>query len=73
MSGYALARSGHALLWLVPCFMATAVLLGLSRSIWERRPAVFAFLSIVGGGISAFLMRRERRAASRSPHLIDAA
>src|SRR5918911_1788004 len=73
VSGYALARSGHALLWLVPCFMAATVLLGLSRAIWERLPAALAFLGIVGGGISAFLMLRERWAANGSPRLIDAA
>jgi hypothetical protein len=58
-SGFELARRDNQLLWLIPLFMLLILLTGLLRIIWERRPAIFALISIVGGGLGAYLMSRE--------------
>lgn len=73
VSGYTLAQAGDALLWLVPCFMIVILLFGLRRSIWDRLPAVFALMSMVGGGISAYLMLRERSTTNSAPRIIATA
>ncbi|MEK6302106.1 MAG: hypothetical protein AABO41_15460 [Acidobacteriota bacterium] len=71
VSGYDLARS-TSLLWLIPASMLAVFLLGLTKLIWDNRPAVFALAASVGGGISAFLMYRERLTSNRSAGLIAA-
>ena len=71
VSGRDLAQS-TSLLWLIPILMLAVILLGLARFIWEERPALFALAGSVGGGISAFLMYRERLTSNRSPVLIAA-
>jgi len=58
-SGFKLARQDNQVLWLIPLFMLLILLTGLARLIWEQRSAIFAFISIVGGGLSAYLMHRE--------------
>jgi hypothetical protein len=58
-SGFELARRGHQVLWLIPLFMLSILLTGLVRIIWDQRPAIFALISIVGGGLAAYLMYRE--------------
>lgn len=71
VSGFDLARS-TSLLWLIPVFMLAVILMGLAKVIWESMPAAFALAASVGGGISAFLMYRERLTSNRSEGLIAA-
>jgi len=72
VSGLDLARSDSSLLWLIPVSMLAVVVLGLARSIREGMPAIFALAGTVGGGISAFLMYRERLGSNRSAGLVAA-
>lgn len=72
VSGFDLARNSSSLLWLIPASMLAVIVLGLSRSILEKTPAVFAFAGSVGGGASAYLIYRERLGSSRSAGLIAA-
>jgi hypothetical protein len=69
-SGFDLAREGDKFLWYIPGFMLLIVALGAARLIWEKRPAVFALASTVGGGFSAYLMYRERFTINDSPRLV---
>jgi len=71
VSGADLARS-TSLLWLIPTFMVGVIFLGLVKRIWESSPALFALAGSVGGGISAFLMYRERITSNTSAGLIAA-
>jgi len=50
--------------------MLAVWLTGLVRVIWEQVPAVFALIGMVGGGLSAYLMHRERISAGQSRGLI---
>jgi hypothetical protein len=72
VSGYDLARAGDKLLWLVPLLMLTIVIVGLSRSIWEKLPMLFSLAMTAGGSISAFLMYNERSSTNHSPRLVAA-
>jgi len=72
VSGLDLARSGDRTLWLLPVFMAVVLLTGVVRFIWERLPFLFALTSIVSGGLSAYLMYRERLTSGQSSGLIAA-
>jgi hypothetical protein len=65
-SGYDLARSGDRFLWLLPVFMLAIIILGLMRFIWDRVPAIFALVSMVGGALSAYLMYREYSSTKES-------
>jgi len=71
-SGFDLARAGDTILWLVPVFMLVIVLLGLWRSLEKRLPSVFALMSTVGGGISAYLMYHQRSSTNQSRRWIFA-
>ena len=71
-SGLDLARETSPSLWIIPLMMLAILGIGLSRSIWERLPATFAITSIVGGGLSAYLMYRERLRTGESSCLITA-
>ena len=71
-SGLDLARETSPSLWILPLMMLAILGLGLSPSIWERFPALFAITSIVGGGLSAYLMYRERLRRGESSGLIAA-
>jgi hypothetical protein len=70
VSGYDLAREGDQALWFLPAFMVAVLILGLVRLIWEKLPAFFALTGMVGGGISAYLMYRERSITNNS-RIID--
>ncbi|MFY9610256.1 MAG: hypothetical protein WAU45_16785 [Blastocatellia bacterium] len=72
VSGLDLARNSSSLLWLIPVSMLAVIGLGLSRSIREKTPAVFALAGSVGGGVSAYLIYRERLSSNRSAGLIAA-
>jgi hypothetical protein len=71
-SGLELARRGNRTLWLVPLFMLLILLTGLARRIWEQRPAIFGLISIVGGGLAAYLMHREHISNSQLPGIVTA-
>ena len=71
VSGFDLARNSSPL-WLIPAFMLAVILLGLARLIRERMPAVFALAGTVGGGVSAYLIYRERLSSNRSAGLLAA-
>ena len=65
-SGFDLARAGDTILWLIPGFMLVIMLVGVWRSLEKRRPSLFALVSFVGGGISAYLMYHERSSTNQS-------
>ena len=69
-SGLDLARESSPSLWIIPFMMLVILAIGLSRSIWERLPAAFTITSIVGGGLSAYLMYREKVRRGESSGLI---
>ena len=71
-SGFDLARQRDSLLWLVPSFMLVILMLGFARAFWEKLPAVFALTAMVGGGISAYLMYRERSSLSDGSSIVAA-
>ena len=57
LTGMDLARE-HVELWLVPLAMATAIVIALS--ILRKEPEMFAIVSLICGGVAAFLLNRER-------------
>src|SRR6185503_11759081 len=69
-SGLDLARENSPSLWILPLMMLAILGLGLSPSVWKRLPALFAMTCIVGGGLSAYLMYRERLRRGESSGLI---
>lgn len=71
VSGFDLARNSN-LLWLIPASMVAVIFLGLARLIPEKMPAVFALAGTVGGGVSAYLIYRERLSSNRSAGLLAA-
>lgn len=71
-SGLDLARSGEPALWLIPLAMCLVLFTGLARFVWESRPAVFAVVGIVVGGLSAYLMYREHTGVTRTAELLNA-
>jgi hypothetical protein len=72
VSGLDLARETSPSLWILPLMMLAILGLGLSWSLWERLPALFALTSTVGGWLSAYLMYRERLRRGESSGLIAA-
>lgn len=70
VSGFDLAREGDRFLWFVPVFMLAVLVLGISRLIWEKMPAIFALSGTVGGAVSAYLMYHERSITNNSPRLV---
>lgn len=69
-SGFDLAREGDQVLWFVPLFMVAILVFGLARWVWEKLPALFALTGTVGGGLSAYLMYRERLNLTDTPRLV---
>ena len=72
VSGLDLARETSASLWVIPLMMLAILGLGLSPSIWEHLPAFSSITTFVGGGLSAYLMYRERLRRGESSGLITA-
>jgi len=70
-SGLDLAREGNRSLLLIPFFLLAVLLTGFVRIIWDQMPAVFALIGMVGGGLSAYLMHRERLKTVPSRGLIS--
>jgi len=46
-------------------------LTGLIEVFWKRRPELFALISFVGGGLSAYLMRREHVGGGRVSGIVS--
>jgi hypothetical protein len=59
LSGFDLARNEHALLWLVPLLMLAVLVVGLLR-LRREKPTALAAMSIISGGVTIYLMNRER-------------
>lgn len=71
-SGFSLAREGERELWLAPLAMLLVLLAGLVYSIRRSTLAIFALVSMVGGGLSAWLMFRERAGIGEGTGLVSA-
>lgn len=59
-SGLQMTRGGDSALWVVPLAMLIIFGLGLIRFIRKTMPGFFSVTAIVGGGLSTFLMYRQR-------------
>src|SRR6266849_8218246 len=71
LTGLNLARNNHTLLWLVPLLMLAVIVLGLLRTRRES-PQGFAILSAISGGVTVYLMNRERMRVQDESSLISA-
>jgi hypothetical protein len=70
-SGLELTNAGERLGWLIPSLMILVLATGLVRFVLDQKiPAVFALIGTVGGGLSAYLMYRERLKPGPSSALI---
>ncbi|MFS8086963.1 MAG: hypothetical protein ACMG6H_15125, partial [Acidobacteriota bacterium] len=59
LTGFNLARNTDGLLWLIPLLMLAVLVLGLLHARRERTQGL-AILSTLCGGLTIFLMNRER-------------
>src|SRR5438132_3739656 len=59
VSGLDLARRDDPELWLVLAAMLLVLMMGLVPLIWKLAPMLFGMVSIVGGGLSTYVMYRE--------------
>ena len=71
LTGLDLARNNHTLLWLIPLLMLSVIILGLLRTRRES-PQGFAILSAISGGVTVYLMNRERMRVQDESNLISA-
>ena len=71
LTGLDLARNDHALLWLIPLLMLAVIALGLLRKRRET-PQRFAIVSAISGGVTTYLMNRERLRVLDESNLISA-
>lgn len=71
LSGFGLARNDRALLWLIPLLMLAVLVLGLLHARRER-PQGLAIVSALCGGVTIFLMNRERMRVQDESNLISA-
>jgi len=60
LSGYDLARSGDAMLWLIPVSMLAIIISLAAGPVWRATPMLVALIVIVAGGATAYLMYREQ-------------
>lgn len=59
LSGLDLSRHDHTSLWVAPLFMLAVLVLGLLRRRKGKRQD-FAVVSLIAGGVTAYLMNDER-------------
>ena len=59
LSGMDLARQDQTLLFLIPLLMLAVIVLGVLRR-RDERAGLLSIASIVSGGVTAYLMNRER-------------
>jgi hypothetical protein len=72
LSGFDFARRSDTILWLIPTFMLISIVVHLFRSASEKSPALVTLIAFVGGGITAYLMYRERASMDASVLLVAA-
>ena len=71
LSGLDLARNGQTLLWLVPILLGGLALLEILRVLKEKL-TIYSIVSALCGGITVYLMNRERLRAYDEAGLISA-
>lgn len=71
LSGLDLARDVQALLWLVPILLGGLALLEIFRALKEKL-AIYSIVSALCGGVTAYLMNRERLRVHDESGLITA-
>jgi len=71
LSGLDLARNGQTLLWLVPLLLGGLALLEILRALKEKL-TIYSIVSALCGGITVYLMNRERLRAHDESGLISA-
>src|SRR5712691_13479242 len=71
LSGLDLARDGQTLLWLVPILLGGLALSEILRALKEKL-TIYSIVSVLCGGITAYLMNRERLRAHDESALIAA-
>ena len=71
LNGLDLARHDHPLFWLVPLLMLAVLVVGLVRRRGENIRS-FAIVSIVSGGVVAYLMNDERLRVHNESGIISA-
>jgi len=55
----------------MPLAMLAVLFAGLARFVWEKLPALFGLVSIVGGGLSAYLIYHGRSGTTRWDGLVS--
>ena len=71
LSGFDLARNDHVLLWLIPLLMLAVLLVGLLR-LRREKPTALAIVSVISGGVTIYLMNRERVRVQDQATLVSA-
>ena len=71
LSGLDLARNGQTLLWLVPILLGGLALLEIFRALKEKL-TIYSIVSALCGGVTVYLMNRERLRAHDESSLIAA-
>jgi asparagine N-glycosylation enzyme membrane subunit Stt3 len=71
LTGFDLARNDHVLLWLIPLLMMAVLVVGLLR-LRREKPAAQAIVGIISGGVTIYLMNRERIRVQDEANLISA-
>jgi len=71
LSGLDLARNGQTLLWLVPILLGGLALLEILRALREKL-TIYSIVSALCGGITVYLMNRERLRTHDESGLISA-
>jgi len=71
LSGLDLARNGQTMLWLVPILLGGLALLEILRALKEKL-TIYSIVSALCGGITVFLMNRERLRVNDEAGLISA-
>lgn len=71
LNGLDLARHDHPALWLIPLLMLAVLVVGLIRRRAENTRSL-SFVSIVSGGVAAYLMNEERLRVQNESGIISA-
>ncbi len=71
LSGLDLARGGQTLLWLVPILLGGLALLEIFRALKEKL-TIYSIVSALCGGVTVYLMNRERLRVHDESGLITA-
>src|SRR2546423_4241890 len=71
LSGLDLARNDHPALWLIPLLMLALLVVGLVRRRSENFRS-FSVISLVSGGVAAYLLNEERLRVHNESGIISA-